>query len=142
MAVLVLLLIDIDMLPGAAAGWILSISDCSRELVPLRDSRVSTVESHPNIMAMTPTSTATPNPRRTRIRLAPRDFFRNPNTLLARQQRDRQAKWPLPRHTRTATRWYARSGRKWRLQSESGRESAPRTAHPQQAGGDSLANED
>ena len=72
--------LPIDMLPGAAAGWILSMSDCSTLLVPCRERRVSTEESQPRTMAITANSTATPKPRRTHSP-APRDFFRKPHSL-------------------------------------------------------------
>src|ERR1700722_6381916 len=67
--------------PGAPAfcGLILSMRDCSRLFVPLSDKRVSTVESQPNTIATTASSTATPRPRLIHSPV-PNDFFKSANT--------------------------------------------------------------
>ena len=68
--------------PGAAEsrGLIRSIRDCSRVFVPFSDKRVSTVESQPNRMATTATSTATPRPRLIHSPV-PSDFLSRAKTL-------------------------------------------------------------
>src|SRR5450631_677027 len=81
MAILELLMAIVMLPPGAPCrlGLILSISDCSRLVVPLRDHRVRTLESQPNTMATTAASTAAPSARRTHSP-APSDFFKKENT--------------------------------------------------------------
>src|SRR6202000_2491992 len=54
--------------------------DCSILLVPLRDRRVSTVESHPNTIATTARNTAMP-PHRGLHSPVRRDFFKKAKTL-------------------------------------------------------------